>query len=696
VKVISLLDSDDKEAALRAVLRGTVDSAEEFATIVTVDLESLRAIPNSPFAYWVGPRIRELFTRCESFETRDRTRTAKCGLGTLDDFRFLRLGWECRRRIDTEDSYWRSYFHGGVFRRFYDLFPLVVNWQRNGAEVKAFVAAKVGSASRKVQSAGWYFRPGFVFPRRTRALAPKVMPAGGIFSTGGQAGFVPVDDLLASISILNSSTCSYLVALSQGRTGDAAQYEVGQVQRMPWVSSRDLFPRLAALGRLGWSLQRSLDTPIEVSHAFVMPAVLQVGGGSMDARADSWRSRVTTAEDALYQVQAEVDELSFELYGLADEERQAITERFGVPTTDDEDVTDEEAMPDELVAIDTGSLAAQLVSWGVGVCVGRFDVRFATGDRDQPDQPDPFDPLPVCSFAMVFGQGGPLDEPPDAYPLRVSPVLVHDPGHEWDVTARLRRVFEVVFHDDADAWWSDVGRALGTRSGEVSEWLATGFFDHHLKAYSQARRKAPVLWPLGTKSGSYLVWLYAQRVSADSLFQALHDVVAPKLTVEDRQLSQLRQTSGTNPSTSQRKAIEAQEHFVAELRELRDEIEALAPLWAPDLNDGTMVVLAPLWRLFAHHRVWSNELKRHWGKLANGDYDWAQLAMALWPERVVRKCAQDRSLAIAHGLEDVFWVQDSGNADKWHARSEPTVATDQLIALRHNPATSAVLQRIST
>jgi hypothetical protein len=26
--------------------------------------------------------------------------------------------------------------------------------------------------------------------------------------------------------------------------------------------------------------------------------------------------------------------------------------------------------------------------------------------------------------------------------------------------------------------------------------------------------------------------------------------------------------------------------------------------------------------------------------------------MRLWPERVVPKCAKDRSLAIAHGLED--------------------------------------------
>jgi len=290
----------------------------------------------------------------------------------------------------------------------------------------------------------------------------------------------------------------------------------------------------------------------------------------------------------------------------------------------------------------------------------------------------------------------PLAEPPADYPVLVSPLLVTDTGHALDLTGRVRSVFEVVFAGVHDAWWSDVEAALAPLSDDIGIWLTKRLFDHHLMAYSRSRRKAPVYWPIGTKSGSYLVWLYAHRVSADSLFQVLHDVVVPKLGVEDRELTQARQNAGVNPSASQRKVIEAQERFVAELLELRDELEAVAPLWAPDLNDGIVVMLAPLWRVFAHQRAWSNELKKHWVKLAKGDYDWAQLAMHLWPERVVRKCAEDRSLAIAHGLEEVFWIQDPDNEDKWHPRSEPTVATDQLIAQRHNPATAAALQRIST
>ena len=192
------------------------------------------------------------------------------------------------------------------------------------------------------------------------------------------------------------------------------------------------------------------------------------------------------------------------------------------------------------------------------------------------------------------------------------------------------------------------------------------------------------------------MWLYAHSVSADSLFRVLNDLLVPKLLVEERALTQLRQDAGASPTASQRKAIDIQERLLGELREFRELLEAVAPLWAPDLNDGIVLVLAPLWRLFAHHRAWSTELRKHWIKLVKGDYDWAQLAMHLWPERVVAKCGEDRSIAIAHGLEDVFWVADPTHEDKWIRRAAPVVSIEELVARHRNPAISAALERMGS
>ncbi len=73
----------------------------------------------------------------------------------------------------------------------------------------------------------------------------------------------------------------------------------------------------------------------------------------------------------------------------------------------------------------------------------------------------------------------------------------------------------------------------------------------------------------------------------------------------------------------------------------------------PNRDDGVQITAAPLWRL-SGHRPWQTVLKETWEKLEQGDYDWAHLALSYWPDRVREKCRTDKSLAIAHDLEDLY------------------------------------------
>jgi hypothetical protein len=58
----------------------------------------------------------------------------------------------------------------------------------------------------------------------------------------------------------------------------------------------------------------------------------------------------------------------------------------------------------------------------------------------------------------------------------------------------------------------------------------------------------------------------------------------------------------------------------------------------------------------------------------------------------VPKCATDRSLAIAHGLEDVFWVE--GGDGKWKARVQPTRPVDELVRERTSAAVKESVQSL--
>jgi len=691
---LRLLESEDKQQALKLVASDQAGLSRGRWRFVRDPL-FLRGLPGGLFAYWIADSLLSAFEKYPPIESHGIDVRSTNPLN--NDFRFARLSWE----VPWSDigHRWAIWAKGGAQSTFYCDIPNLIAWNPMERTFRGFL----GTPSRPLErpaSSQYFLRPGITWPRRTSGLSMRVLPSGAVFADKGPALFENGDrgaEILAVLAICCSRPFNAAVEVQLARTELARSFEVGIIQRTPVPDlDPDSSDLLAGLAHRGWSLRRSLDAVKEVSHAFVLPAVLRVEGGSFGDCVVGWAERVAGVEVELAGVQFEIDELCFELYGISEADRKAIIEGFGI--SDDSGVDDDlDGDEGSVVELDPVGLAAGLVSWCVGVVTGRFDVRLATGDRAWPSEPDPFDPLPVCSPAMLTCDDGlPLSESPVGYPVDLSPVLVVDAGHRLDVTARVRDVFDVVFGDQADVWWTEVGEVLDPRGGEIGSWLSKGFFEHHLKTYSKSRRKAPIVWPIGTRSGSYQVWLYAHRVTGDSLFRVLNDLIVPKLNAEESRLVRLRQEAGPNPSASERKAIDIQEKFVSEMVELRELVEGLAPLWAPDLNDGVVIVLAPLWRLFGHHKPWMRELKKHWEKLVNGDYDWAQLAMHLWPERVIPKCAVDRSFAIAHGLEDVFWEPDPDHDDKWISRDTPTVPIDQLIADRHNPTTKTALNTMDT
>ena len=124
------------------------------------------------------------------------------------------------------------------------------------------------------------------------------------------------------------------------------------------------------------------------------------------------------------------------------------------------------------------------------------------------------------------------------------------------------------------------------------------------------------------------------------------------------------------------------------------EVKRVASLWHPDLDDGVVLTMAPLWRLVPQHKPFQKELKAKWKELAAGKYDWAHIAMHLWPERVVPKCATDRSLAIAHGLEEEFWIEAEDG--RWMRREVDDAIVERLVQVRSSTAVKAAVADLLT
>ncbi len=467
--------------------------------------------------------------------------------------------------------------------------------------------------------------------------------------------------LLALCSVINSRVFAYLMGIQLARTELAQSYEVGLVQQtpIPNLSDEDT-QELEQLARRAWSLKRTLDTTTETSHAFLLPPGPNEKVTGLDPAA---------IERELAAIQREIDDRAFDLYGIGPEDRATI-EASAKSGPSSAEPTDEE--PDDDTTDDdtsAGPPALALLSWLVGVAFGRFDPRLATGKRPIPPEPEPFDPLPSRSPGMW-----PADEKRDVLP---PDILVDDPGHTHDLGAHVE----------------GAAALAGCPAPEdLGPWLARAFFPLHIKMYSKSRRKAPIYWQLATPSASYSVWLYLHAFSKDTLYKVQNDHAGPKLAHEERKLEALRRELGESPKAAERKTLAAQETFVDELRAFLEEVKRIAPLWNPNTDDGVILNFAPLWRLVPHHKPWQKELKATWDALSAGEYDWAHLAMFFFPERVVPKCATDRSLAIAHGLEEVFWVE--GADGKWKARAKPERPVGEIDHERTSAAVKAALKSL--
>ncbi|MES2256462.1 MAG: hypothetical protein V4559_15660 [Pseudomonadota bacterium] len=697
-----LLEASDKAQTLYTAIReqGAWRGSQRFE----VDAASFSDIPRSPFAYWIGTQLRGLFTQLPSFESGGRS--ARQGLSTADDFRFVRNWWEVAPTQLNER--WKPFAKGGKYSPYYSDLYLVLNWHNNGDELKAWAESLYGNShwSRILKNVEFFSRPGITWPRRTQGgLSFRAMSLGCIFADKGPAAFVDSNDggaLLALLAITNSRPFRALIDVQMA----FGSYEVGVIQRTP-------LPRLSLndqsiLGRLAhraWQLKRKLDTAVETSHPFSGPAALQVEGDSLADRATAWEKYSDEIEDELTSIQADIDSLCFDLYGIDTANRNTVIEDLEdtVTAKGDElgrlgamdDENDAESDEGDKMGTDVQTMAAELLSWTVGAAFGRFDIQLPMAADQQAAEHEPFGLLPACSPAILVGDDGlPPNTTRAGYPISIplNGILVDDPGQTNDITDACRRVFDVIFAQSSDKWWNEVSAVLDLNNADLRTWINKSFFGDHLKRYSKNRRRAPIFWQLTVPSGRYSVWIYSHRLTRDTFFGIQNDVLIPKLAHESRQLASLTEAFGGNPSAKERKEISERESFVEEIRAFVEEIKNVATIWNSISDDGVLLAMAPLWRLVPHDKVWQTELKNKWNEFVAGKYDWAHLAMRLWPERVVPKCVSDRGLAIAHGLVNVFWME--GNEGKWTPRLTSVRPVEEVVSEHSSVAVKAALKAL--
>jgi len=680
-KVDAVIALDARGVEDRAVALDSISSLPRMLPCGTyvAPWSRLRRLPANKFLYYLSPKLCALLDSSSTFEP--EIGTVRQGMGTFNDFRFVHLLWEISPQAIGQSNHWEPLAKGGAFSKYYGQIHLAVNWWKNGAELCEVNRSRNGQTAQVRQASDYWRLGGCTYSKRSiKGFSARALPKGCIMAGKGPAIISQSDNSEQYfLGWLNSRLITGLIELQ----ANASEFNTGILKALPWVQpDHHLHGRLGGLSHSMALASRALKRLDETDQYYVFAPEL---GGRLSEQIEALRAEQEDLKSLLLRGEQEID--------------QAIDELYLVDSTALMEAQDSDAMQDddeeedgEAIRLDI-DYSEFLVSGLLGAVFGRWNILYAIDKDSLPSPPDPFDALPVCPHGMLKnGDGLPAgrEDISHDYPLRISwpGILVDDQSSSEDVVFRIGDASKAVWQDKGAGIELDICGALGVSSLRDYFRNPAEFFSRHLRRYSKSRRQAPVYWQLSCGSGSYSAWLYYHRFTQDTLYRVLRDFVEPRIQQAERDQFELESQGSLSGEAANR--LQEAQTLLQDLRLFKSELDLVAPLWNPNLNDGVIINHAILWRI-TPYTPWQKKCKECWDKLVKGDYDWAHLAFHLWPERVIPKCTTDRSLAIAHGLEERLW-QETNNGN-WLPRQLSEADLQALIAEHSNSAVKSALER---
>lgn len=480
------------EAAKSSELLLVASRKEALDFVYEVPQSLVRLIPSQIFAYWLG---RELLGVVEASDRLDAGSDVRQGLSPADKPRFMRAWWEVSWDRTTMASSsvdkWFPYNKGGGFRKWFGNVEHVINWQNNGAEIRAYPKAAIRNST-------YYLRESITWSKVSSGRPSfRHVPEGYMFDGAAGALFPHrPEDLLPLLGVLNSTVIEDVLEAY----APTLNFTEGNIASLPIPSNvdsgllRDMVEELVAVARADWDSD-------ETSWGF---AVLSGLAGVQRVAEGFERVRTCASErvQRLRSVEAEIDRL--------------VAEGFGLPewrVADRRDLSDVGLRENPFAAharsgIANLDVASRLVSYAVGCMFGRYSLNepgLILADQGATLQ-DYIAKVPSPTFM------------PDAD--NVIPIVDGD-WFEDDVAGFFRQFLRTAFGDQHfEENLRFITESLGVRNLRDYFLTRTGksrFYDDHIQRY----KKRPIYWLFSSPEGSFNALIYMHRYTPSTVSTVL-------------------------------------------------------------------------------------------------------------------------------------------------------------------------------
>ncbi|MCC4272204.1 BREX-1 system adenine-specific DNA-methyltransferase PglX [Marinobacter nauticus] len=543
-------------------------------------------IPGSPVAYWLSKNAVNTFTGKKLFDIGITRR----GLQTGEKDRFIRYWHECnlcstetnllsRAEAVKSQKRWFLFNNGGDFRKWYGNLDLVVNWERNGRDLKNFPGSIIPSEAI-------YFQEGICWPRLGSGVAGFRLHPTGYIPGDLSPCFYSETDNLSVMGLLNSKLSYYfLSAINPTVTtpvGDLGKIPFKEHERLS--EAKEKVSTLIELHKVDW---RNFETAID----FDKPTLIRSSNQQSKLQSIYQHCRSGWHEATLETQSLEEDnnKLFIEVYDL---------QRELSPVVPLEDITlicnphyrygsnRSEGELETLLQCDT---LRELVSYAIGCMMGRYSldklglVLASQGETLQ----DYLRKIPSPRFAPDDDAILPLTD------------------QEWfndDATNRFREFVRVVWGDEHLQQNLDFVaeslclHAIKPKRGEsaldtIRRYLSTQFYKDHLRTY----KKRPIYWLFSSgKHKAFECLVYLHRYNEGTLARMRTEYVIPLSAKLNAYAEKLEQDKEASTSAAENKRLEKEIATLhkqqAELAEFDEKLRHYADQRISlDLDDGVKV-----------------------------------------------------------------------------------------------------------
>lgn len=514
----------------------------------SADVETFKAIPGWPIAYWVNDGFIEALTYGTPLHKYSRPRA---GLSTADNERFLRIWWEVSSKLigfgfDGSESLkelsysckWFPHTKGGSYRKWYGNNSFVLNYAEDGAELKHWLVNNpkdptTTSASRYIRNSERYGQSGFSFSDvSTGSPSFRFQPTGFIPNARGPFIYSQEMSLLA---LLNSSVVEeYLRVFAPTLT-----FNVGDLAKVPVIMESDR-GSIDQIANQCISLARADYDSFETSWDFSLHPLIR--GNRISSAFGLWSAECKERFDALKSNEERLNAIFARIYHMEGE----------VPMEVEDDKV-------SVRRAELGRDVRSLISYAVGCMFGRYSL----------DKPG----------LVLANQGDGLHE----YLIQVS-----NPRYMPDDDGILPITDDEYFEDDIVAMFCEFLKAaygpetleenlqfvadtlggVGSARKVIRDYFMNQFFADHCATYSVVNAgKRPIYWLIDSgKLGGFRALIYMHRYTPDLLARVRTDYVHER---QERYRSRVAELERERESASRRE----QTIIDKELKRLRAQLD---------------------------------------------------------------------------------------------------------------------------